>query len=143
MLRALPFLWFIVAGIGAPGQLFAGNLAGDPGTLMSTASSALTGAVSAIVCALVYLLIQRTRPSTAVAIIGYSHLFLGVAARLTQTLGDMERNRYLSGVGTTDYTSMGFAYTAAGLASLLSGVVFILALIVALNTHHERPEDVF
>ena len=37
----------------------------------------------------------------------------------------------------------GFAYTAASLASLLAGIVFILALVVALNTRTERPQDVF
>ena len=147
MLRALPVLWFLTAALGAAAQLAVGSLtgmeAGSPYSLLGTASAALTGTVSAIVCALVYLLILRTRPSGAVAIIGYSHLFLGMASRIARALGDLERNRYLAGTGTTDYAALSFAYTASGLASLLGGIVFILALIVALNTRHERPEDVF
>lgn len=147
MLRALPILWLLLAALGAAAQLAVASLTGmdaaNAYNLFGTASASLSGAVGAIVCALVYLLILRTRPSPAVAIIGYSHLFLGTASRIGQAIGDLERNRYLSGAGTTDYTTLGFAYTASGLASLLAGVVFILALIVALNTHHERLEDVF
>ena len=109
--------------------------------LISAASTVLITTVSTIGMALVYLLILRTRPSLSVAIIGYSHFFLASAAYVGQTVGTLERNRYLSGTG--DMTAAGFAYTASGLASLLAGIVFILALIVALNTRHERLEDIF
>jgi len=145
MLKALPFLWFLLAALGAVAQLYVMGLAGaDAGTaLLSTASSLLITTVSTIGMALVYLLILRTRPSLSVAIIGYSHLFLAGAAQVGQAIGSMERNRYLTGEGSTDYTAISFAYTAAGLATLLGGIVFILALIVALNTRYEAPEDVF
>ena len=148
MLRALPILWFLVAVLGAFAQLAVAGMTGmDVGTaynMFGSASLALTGAVSASGFALVYLLIQRTRPSPAVTIVGYSHLFLGLSARIAQAVGDLERNRYLAGNAPADYSMLGFAYTASGLASLLGGIVFILALIVALNTrHHERPQDVF
>lgn len=148
MLRSLPVLWFILAALGAFAQLAVAGMTGmDVGTaynMFGSASGALAGAVSAIGYALVYMLIYRARPSPAVTIIGYSHLFLGFAARTAQALGDLERNRYLAGSGTTDYSALGFAYTASGLAGLLGGIVFLLAMIVALNTrHHERPQDVF
>jgi len=145
MLKALPFLWFLLAALGAAAQLYVMSLAGaDAGTaLLSTASSLLITTVAAIGMALVYLLILRARPSLAVAIIGYSHLFLASAAQVGQAVGNLERNRYLAGEGATDYSTMSFAYTAAGLATLLGGIVFILALIVALNTRDEAPEDVF
>ena len=145
MLKALPFLWFLLAALGAAAQLFVMSMAGAEAgaALLSTASSLLITTVGTIGVALVYLLILRTRPSPAVAIIGYSHLFLASAAQVGQAIGNMERNRYLAGAGDTDYSAIGFAYTAAGLATLLGGIVFILALIVALNSHHERPEDVF
>lgn len=145
MLKALPFLWFLLAALGAVAQLYVMGLAGaDAGTaLLSTASSLLITTVGTIGMALVYLLILRTRPSLSVAIIGYSHLFLAGAAQVGQAIGNMERNRYLTGEGSTDYTAISFACTAAGLATLLGGIVFILALIVALNTRYEAPEDVF
>lgn len=145
MLRALPFLWFLVAALGALAQLAVAGMGGTGNafSLMSSAAGTLIGAVSGIGFALVYLLILRTRPSHSVAIVGYSHLFLGAATRVAQSIGDYERNRYIAATGPADPSVFGFAYTAAGLASLLGGVVFILAVIVALNTHHERPEDVF
>lgn len=145
MLKALPFLWFLLAALGAVAQLYVMSMAGAEAgaALLSTASSLLITTVGTIGVALVYLLILRTRPSPAVAIIGYSHLFLAGAAQVGQAVGNLERNRYLAGVGTTDYAAIGFAYTAAGLATLLGGIVFILALIVALNTRYEAPEDVF
>ena len=149
MLRALPILWFILAALGAAAQLIvsAGFGTGDPLTaaypMIAVASSALQGAIGAIAAALAYLLIQRTRPSLSVAIIGYSHLFLAAAARIGQAIGDLHRTRMLAGSATADYSVIGFAYTAAGLASLLADIVFILALVVALNTRTERPQDVF
>ncbi|MBB39074.1 MAG: hypothetical protein CMF01_03210 [Hyphomonas sp.] len=144
MLKALPFLWFMLAALGAAAQLFVARMSGGDamGTMLfSAASMVLNITVSTIGMALVYLLILRTRPSTSVAIIGYSHLFLAAAAYVGQTVGTLERNRYLAGTG--DMAAAGYAYTAGGLASLLAGIVFILALIVALNTHHERLEDIF
>ncbi|RAN40128.1 hypothetical protein HY26_13225 [Hyphomonas sp. GM-8P] len=144
MLKALPFLWFLLAALGAAAQLFVARMAGGDamGTmLISAASTVLITTVSTIGMALVYLLILRTRPSLSVAIIGYSHFFLASAAYVGQTVGTLERNRYLSGTG--DMTAASFAYTASGLANLLAGIVFILALIVALNTRHERLEDIF
>ncbi len=145
MLKALPFLWFLLAALGAAAQLFVTRMAGGEamGTmLISAASTVLITTVSTIGMALVYLLILRTRPSISVAIVGYSHLFLACAAYIGQAVGTLERNRYLAGTGG-DMTAAGFAYTAGGLASLLAGIVFILALIVALNTRHERLEDIF
>ena len=147
MLRALPILWFILAALGAAAQLAASVWTGDTYSsaypMIAVASTALQGAIGAIAAALVYLLILRTRPSLSVAIIGYSHLFLAAAARVGQAVGDLHRNRMLAGTATADYSVIGFAYTAAGLASLLAGIVFILALVVALNTRAERPQDVF
>jgi hypothetical protein len=144
MLKALPYLWFLMAALGAGAQLFVAGLSGPEamGTMMFTAASTvLLATVSTIGMALVYLLILRTRPSTAVAIVGYSHLFLAGAAYAGQAVGTLERNRYIAGTG--DLSAASFAYTASGLASLLAGIVFILALIVALNTRHERLEDIF
>lgn len=145
MLKALPFLWFLLAALGAAAQLVVSGLSGPQamGTMLfSSASMVLIATVSTIGMALVYLLILRTRPSTSVAIVGYSHLFLAGAAYVGQTVGNLERNRYIAGTGG-DMSAAGFAYTAAGLASLLAGIVFIIALIVALNTRHERLEDIF
>lgn len=144
MLKALPFLWFLLAALGAAAQLFVARMSGGDamGTmLISAASAVLITTVSTIGMALVYLLILRTRPSLSVAIVGYSHFFLACAAYTGQTIGTLERNRYLAGSG--DMTAASFAYTAAGLASLLAGIVFIIAVIVALNTRHERLEDIF
>ncbi|MEZ5953162.1 MAG: hypothetical protein R3C13_02550 [Hyphomonas sp.] len=145
-MRLLPLLWFLLAALGAAAQLVVSGATADAGNVYSVFSSAtvaLGGAIAAVGVALVYLFILRMRPSLSVAIIGYSHLFLATAARFSQAAGDLFRNRMLAGTGTTDYSTMGLAYTAAGLANVLSGIVFILALIVALNTRHERPEDVF
>lgn len=146
MMKALPLLWLLVAALGAAVQLSVAALAA-PGTagmaVLSAASALLSSTVTTLGIALVYLLILRTRPSLAVAIIGYSHLFLAIAARVAQTVGSLASNRYFAGHSGTDMSNVTFAYTAAGLASILGGIVFILALIVALNTHHVRPEDVF
>jgi len=146
MMKALPLLWFLIAALGAAVQLSVAALAA-PGTagiaVLTAASALLSSTVTTLGIALVYLLILRTRPSLAVAIIGYSQLFLAIAARVAQTIGSLASNRYFAGHSGTDMSNVTFAYTAAGLASILGGIVFILALIVALNTHHVRPEDVF
>ncbi|MEZ5997664.1 MAG: hypothetical protein R3B98_03100 [Hyphomonas sp.] len=140
-MRLLPILWFILAALGAAALFVAGGSGASP--IISTAASAAGGAVSAIATGLVYLLIKHTRPSLAVAIIGYSHLFLATAARIGQAAAEQLRGQMLAGNGSTDWSSIGLAFSAAGLANILGGIVFILALIVALNTRDEKPEDVF
>lgn len=140
MLRALPILWFLVAALGAAAKL---AVAGADYLLVPNAATAFASAVTGIGFGLVYLLIFRTRPSPAVTIIGYSHLFMAIAARVASALADIQRTSLLEDPLNVPASSVTIAYTASGLANLLGGIVFILALIVALNTHHERPEDVF
>ncbi|KJS24745.1 MAG: hypothetical protein VR75_13775 [Hyphomonadaceae bacterium BRH_c29] len=147
MLKALPFLWFLLAAVGVAAHIVLAMTTASstylPAALTTAGFTALFSTVHIIGIALVYMLILRTRPSPGVAIIGYSHLFLASAAYVGQAFGTMERARHMSNPASTDLAAMGFADSASALASILGGIVFILALIVALNTHHVRPEDVF
>ena len=143
MLRTLPILWFLLAGLGLVGQVLAVTATGQNlvESLGYAGPTAIMGAISAIGMALVYMLIGRTRPSMAVGIIGYSHLFMAIAARIAGALAEVARSNLVNGNGSASTLAM--TYSAASIAGILSSVVFILALIVALNTRHVRPEDVF
>lgn len=149
MLRILPALWFAIAVVSAALQvtLTGGFTAGGPNAtaILTSASSALSHAVIAVGFGFVYLLILRTRPSGAAGIIGYSHLFLVTAAFAAQGVGNFMRLQYLANTSgdAGDVVLASFAYTAASVGNLLGGVVFIFALIVALNTRHEPVEEVF
>lgn len=143
MLRALPVLWFLLAALGPIGQLMAVAASGQtPAQALAYAGpSAVMGTVSAIGMALVYMMIGQTRPSVPVTIIGYSHLFMAVAARIAGGLAEVARSNLIN--GNSSGSTLAMTFSAASIAGFLSGVVFILALIVALNTRHVRPEDIF
>ncbi|MCA8901875.1 MAG: hypothetical protein KDA53_11575 [Hyphomonas sp.] len=143
----LPISWFVLA---AAGLVIAGLQAVF---LFGPASGAaligislvqhLTNSIAAVALGLVYLYIQSTRPSAAVLVIGTSHLIMAIFSRTAQFIGDGARAALISGSDTSSAATIGYAYGAAGIAAVLSGIVFILALIVALNTHPPPETDVF
>ncbi len=144
MTRALPFLWFLLAGAGLVASLDQVAAASSSPALAAAALfPAVMASLAALAMGLTYLFIARTRPSPAVTIIGFSHLFLAMMARIGQFLADSWRAEAMAGDYSGLSGKLGFAYMATGLASLCGWIVFVIALIVALNTPAGRPEDAF
>lgn len=148
MLRIVMILWFALAGLGlisAIGISFYTRGSGNP--YLDLVIFILPASVFALKCisfGLVYRYILRTRPSAAVAIVGFSHLFLVIAPIVAENLLGVPQNIVAVSPGGVAPGSHYMWHTSARIADLLGWLVFAIAIMVALNTrHHEPPEDVF
>lgn len=147
-MRVLPALWFLLAilGLVAGGAqvAFLFPQAGGFALFGVSLLQYVSATIGTVTIGLVYLYILSTRPSSAVQVIGASHLVMAACARIGLIIGEGMRIKLITGADSSSVATMGFVFTASSIAGSLSGIVFILALIVALNTRHqEPPEEVF
>ena len=140
MKTVLPILWYSLGGLLLVIPLLLPAMMGTPETQTTALAISLPQAVlalaSSIAVGLVYALIFRTRPSVAAMALGILHLIAALISHGGRLMGNTVQQEMMSGTVDMAEISQRLAvlYGASTLMSLLGWVLFIVALIIALNT---------
>jgi len=144
--RLLGIIWMVYAllgGIGLGLSQVVGLGEDGVGMLAGAAVPILTGVLFSLATGLTYWLISRASRSAAPIVIGFIHLVFAAIGTGTYAMGNLARNSGMSDGGSPDFATMGLLYGAGSLAQLIGGVLFIIALIIAISTERRRPSETF
>ena len=144
--RTLGIVWMIYALLGAVG-LGRSQVLGlgeeSAGMLAGAAPSILASLTFGLATGLTYWLVSKASRSAAPIVIGWIHLIFAALGTATFVVANQVRNSAMSGNGGPDYATMGILYGVGSLAQLVGGVLFIIALVIAISTERKRPAETF
>lgn len=144
--RTLGIVWMIYALIGGAG-LGVSQVMGlgeeSAGMLAGALPSILASLTFGLATGLTYWLVSKASRSGAPIVIGWIHLIFAALGTVTYTMANLARNSAMSGNDGPDYGTIGLLYGAGSMAQLVGGVLFIIALIIAISTERKRPAETF
>ncbi|MEM9739250.1 MAG: hypothetical protein AAF829_05220 [Pseudomonadota bacterium] len=138
--RALGIVWIVfalVGGIALGASQIIGLEEDGLSFLLGSSFPVLTNIVYTLATALTYWLIIKASRSAAPIVLGWIHLLLAGAGTGAFIAGNLARNAALN--GEVDFAVVGAIYGVGSLSQLVGGLLFLIALTVAISTGRKRP----
>ncbi len=143
MKQIVPILWYVLALLVMLGFLgFVANAvmrSGHPGFALAQLFPTLLSIATLIATGLAYHLMARATDSIAISVIGLIQWIFALLAQAGYFAGRALQNQsMIGGDSAVGLDTVAIVFGVAAITSLIAGVLFIIALIIAINSTPNR-----